>query len=155
MIVATEISVNEHFESGKRDFIRVNFKNQVFPSSENSAISDHLTGLISNEGNIDFLCLTDTEEPLFTNDGLFLCASGEISINKTTMSAFSYYHFSIKKKIWERMRSDVMGNSGKNMLIYFSQLYGRVIDNSDNNYLSLKVKLGFEKIVWAAAAKRS
>jgi hypothetical protein len=154
MIVAREISINQHFGSGaRRDFIRVSFTNQSFPTSENRFLNEHLNALKVNEGHIDFLCLTDGEEPPLTDDGLFLCASGEISINSTTPSAFSYYQLPLEKNAWESMRGDAMSSLDKNLLIYFHNIYGRVVDSSDDAFKSLKVKLSFEKIVWARTMK--
>jgi hypothetical protein len=156
MIVANEIYVNEHFRSGaRRDFIRINFKNQVFPNTENKVVGNHLHKLEKNEGNIDFFCLTDNEEPPLTSNSSFLCASGEISINKITKTAFSYYQFPIERKMWDRLRDDVLGYQPKIMLIYFLHLYGKVADDSDENDLSLKVQMEFEKIVWKIPARVS
>jgi hypothetical protein len=148
MILGNRIFVNEHFGSGaRRDFIRVEFEKQTFPSTENKKIEGCLNQLKSISGNIDFFCLGENEKPLLTEDGLFLCASGKVSIDTQKNSAFSHYEISLDEKIWRRFRVDAMGNYTKNLLIYFSHLHGR-IDSSDENFICLKIKLAFEKIVW-------
>jgi hypothetical protein len=147
MIVAKDVSIHLPYGSGNRSFIRIHFKRQTFPSSENKILCEHISRIKSIEGNIDFFCLGADECPIYTNDGLFLAADGEISFNKITYSAFAYYQCLLEKDIWMELRSDAFGNLSKKLLIYFSHLYGKVDDENDND-ITLKVKLGFEKIVW-------
>lgn len=149
MIVAKKIFVHQHFYSAaKRDFIRIEFDRMSFPSTENKELEAHVQQLHSVSGNFDFLCLSENEEMKLTHDGLFLCVDGEISVNKDKESGFSYFRFLLDKQIWIEFRNDVMRNSEKNLLIYFSNYSGK-IEQDEFGDLNLKVRFGFEKITWS------
>lgn len=149
MIIAKNIFVYKHYGSGsRRDCIRIQFDSMSFPSTENKELETQLKELNSVAGNFDFLCLNENELMEYTNDGLFLCVDGEISVNEGNDSGFAYCRFLLDEQNWIALRNDVMTNSARNMLIYFSHCYGK-IECDEFGSINLKLKFGFEKISWS------
>lgn len=145
MIVAKNIFVDQHFDGSRRYCIRIEFDRMSFSSTENKELGSLVDQLKSVGGNFDFLCLNENEEMKLTNDTLFLCVDGEISVNEDKKTGFAYCRFLLDKQMWIEMRNNVVCNSAKNMIVYLSHMYGK-IGRDESGDINLKVKFGFEKI---------
>ncbi len=135
------------FDGLSRNYIRVEFEFQQFPTTENKILEKHIRAISSTKGNIDFFQLSENEIQKNTEDSLYLCVDGEISINKAEKSAFAYYNCLVSNDNWNAFRTHVTNNQFKILHINFSTLYGK-IESEDDEFCVLKVQFGFDRLAW-------